>query len=433
MTKLQLSATWLLRLEQCSTLFVGYSGGLDSTVLLHLLSLQTSLRGKLVAVHINHGISPNALAWQQHCEQFCLHAGIPYVARSVDFDRSANVEEQARDARYAVFSSLLTANDGLLLGHHQDDQAETVLLQLFRGAGIDGLAAMQDIGQIGPGVLLRPLLSCSRNELHNYADQHQLHWINDESNGDIKYSRNYLRQHILPLLAKRWPGIAGNLSRTAAHCAHAKTNLEALALIDCNDLNLTEPCLPLHSFENFSEARLVNILRLWLRKNQIQQPSADIMQRIVHEVCYASPGAMPIVSWNDMQIRRYQQALYLDRNRVIALPKSISWEHFPLPLDVAAGYMRITAKNTTPGLSIPDNADISVAFRQGGERLVWHGQTKELKKLFQEWGVAPWLRNRIPLVYINGELAVIVGYAISDLFFSATSSSAWSLDCSFTA
>nr|WP_284498321.1 tRNA lysidine(34) synthetase TilS [Legionella maioricensis] len=408
-------------------LIVGFSGGLDSTVLLHLLASHSSLCPKLIAVHINHGISSNAEYWQKHCEQFCLNSGIDFISHAVEFDRSANIEEGARIARYTVFSSLLTTQDCLILAHHRDDQAETVLLQLFRGAGVDGLAAMSDLSTWGVGTLARPLLSYSREQLEHYAASHQLKWIEDESNQEISYSRNYLRHQIMPLLLKKWPGVVGNIARTALHCQQAKANLDELAIHDDQELLTATNSLFIEPLKKLSIERITNVLRVWLKKNQVQLPSTLTFQRLIHEVLFASSDAAPVVSWNEIQVRRYQQYLYLDKKKVISLPHCIEWTEFPLPLVLTEYNFSLMAKKVNQGLIVPQNAKVEIKFRRGGEQFYWHGQTKQLKKLFQEWGVPPWLRDTIPLIYINDQFAAVVGYAVSDLFFTHNSSDSWLL------
>lgn len=425
MTKLLLNSEWIARLSNFTHLFVGFSGGLDSTVLLHVLASHSSLRDKLIAVHINHGISPNSQYWQNHCEQFCQNLGIDFISHFVEFDRSANIEEQARIARYVVFSSLLTVQDCLILAHHRDDQAETLLLQLFRGAGIDGLAAMTELGSLGLGTIARPLLSSSREQLEHYASKHELKWIEDESNQETKYSRNYLRHHIIPLLQEKWPGVVANLARTATHCQQAKTNLEELAIHDSPELLLPKGSLFIEPLKSLSFERISNVLRLWLKKNQIQLPSTVTLQRLIHEVILASPDATPLVSWDEIQVRRYKQHLCLDRIDLINLPSCIEWTNFPSPLVLEEYNIHLIAKKENQGLMIPQDAKVFIRFRQGGEQFCWHGQSKQLKKLFQEWEIPPWRRETIPLIYLNEQLAAVVGYAVSDLFFSCNSSQAW--------
>ncbi|WP_045094964.1 tRNA lysidine(34) synthetase TilS [Legionella fallonii] len=434
-----LTSEWIERLGQFTKLIVGFSGGLDSTVLLHVLSSHTLLRHRLTAIHIHHGISVNAEYWQRHCEQFCRNLNIPFFARTVQFDRSANIEEGARVARYAVFTSLLSANDCLLLGHHMDDQAETVLLQLFRGAGVDGLAAMTECGELGLGTMARPFLAYTRTHLEEYAKSHGLEWIDDESNQEIKYSRNYLRHEIMPLLMKKWPGVIGNIARTAAHCQQAKANLDALAEYDSQGIALANNSLSITPLKKLSFERVTNILRVWLKKNQVQMPSTLTFQRLIHEVIFANSDASPEVSWENIIVRRYQQCLYINQRELESHPKntrfsrdepcnkSIIWSDFPQPLLLAELNICLIAKQTKQGLVIPERANIIVQFRQGGEQIRLHGQTKQLKKLFQEWAVPPWQRDTIPLIYINDQLAVVVGYAVSDAFYSKSAAHAWEL------
>ncbi|MFI4918527.1 MAG: tRNA lysidine(34) synthetase TilS [Legionellales bacterium] len=425
MTKLLLSPQWLLRLEKHSKLIVGFSGGLDSTVLLHLLASHTLLRHKLVAVHVNHGISMNAPLWQNHCAQFCVQVGVDFIAQAVEFDRLANVEEGARIARYGVFSSMLTAHDCLILAHHLNDQAETVLLQLFRGAGVDGLAAMAEFSDLASGSLARPLLTHFRADLEHYAAGHQLHWIEDESNADVRFSRNYLRQQVMPLLIEKWPGVVAAVARTATHCRQAKANLDNLAIIDEQTWSLPINTLSMEPLKALNDDRIANTLRYWLKKNQVQLPSTAILHCLIHEVIRASSDATPVVSWDKVQVRRYQQQLYLDRKKSTDLQQCIDWTAFPQPLNIIAASMVVCAQQANHGLFVPEGAKIQIKFRQGGEVLKWHGQTKKLKKLVQEWAIPPWLREQIPLLYINDQLAAVIGYAVSDAFFSPHASNAW--------
>ncbi|MBI2785191.1 MAG: tRNA lysidine(34) synthetase TilS [Legionella longbeachae] len=434
MIKPLLSSSWFSRLSHFNKLIVGFSGGLDSTVLLHVLASQPTLFSKLVAVHVNHGISANASSWQKNCEQFCQNSGIPFIAYSVQFDRSANIEERGRIARYEVFSSLITEKDCLILGHHLNDQAETVLLQLFRGSGVDGLAAMSDFSQLGRGVLTRPFLNHSREHLEHYANLHQLSWIEDESNLNTNYSRNFLRMQIIPLLKSKWPGVEGNIARAAIHCQQAKKNLDTLAVIDFSmeekKTGLLAPVdfqktLAIDAVSKLSFERIVNVLRFWLKNNQIQMPSTATFSRLIHEVIYANHDAAPEVCWGDILVRRYQRHLFLDKKNKADLPSCVEWSGFPLTLILGISEINLTARKAKQGLVIPPKAKIFVKFRTGGEEFFWHGQTKRLKKLFQDWGIPPWLRERIPLVYFDDKLAAVVGYAMSDLFFDKESADAW--------
>lgn len=416
MSKHLLSPEWISTLNKFNTLYLGFSGGLDSTVLLHALATALKCRTRLKAVHVNHGISPNALLWQAHCKQFCLEHNIDCITRQVEIDRSANVEERARHARRAVFSSLIMPQDALVLAHHQDDQAETLLLQLVRGAGIDGLAAMSDSSSFEKGAMLRPFLSLTRHALEQYAKEHQLNWVEDESNADSKYSRNYIRHQIMPLLKDKWPGVVGNLAQAAAHCGEAKTNLEALAQIDLQHKALGE-CLSIRALKHLSYERTANVLKVWLKKNQVLLPSTQTFRRIYTDVMLAKEDALPVVSWGSVLIKRYQDTLYIEKQEAEVPLVSIQWTEFPKPLKIGPLSMQLSATQSSAGLKIPSGACIEVRFRQGGEHLIWHGQTKSLKKLMQAWKIAPWLRQKWPLIYVDNQLAAVVGFAVSDLFF----------------
>ncbi|MCW8386093.1 tRNA lysidine(34) synthetase TilS [Fluoribacter dumoffii] len=424
-----LSTEWFSRLSHFSKLFVGFSGGLDSTVLLHVLACHPALFAKIVAVHVNHGISARASLWQQHCQQVCDLLNIPLIAHSVEFERSANIEEGARIARYDFFSSLMKEQDCLLLGHHMDDQAETVLLQLFRGAGVDGLAAMSELSAFGPGEIARPFLSHSREQLEHYAVQHQISWIEDESNQDVNYSRNYLRHQIIPLLKRKWTGVAGNIARTALHCQQAKRNLDVLAAQDAlapeNPNSLTQNSLLITPLKELNRDRMANVLRMWLKNNRVQLPSTVTFERLIDEMIFARSDAIPQVSWGDVTVRRYQDHLYLVRKNKNKLPPSLEWGAFPSPLIIIDARIHLQAKKHNPGLLIPPGTKIYVRFRVGGEKIVWRGQTKQLKKLFQEWGIPPWIREQTPLIYFDDTLAAVAGYAMSDLFFSQEANDTW--------
>jgi len=420
-TECLLAPDWINQLTAFDRLVVGFSGGLDSTVLLHSLAAYPELRGKLYAVHIHHGLSVNADGWEAHCQQFCAARAIPFITRRVDFPRAANIEEGARTARYQVFSTLIADNDGLLLGHHGDDQAETLLLQLLRGAGVDGMAAMTAVKPLAKGKLLRPFLSHTRQTLETYARLHNLHWIEDESNQDRAFSRNYLRHQVMPLLREKWPGAVTNLMRSADHCQQAKNNLEALALIDCLDLAKKSDTLPMSLLTTLSYARLSNVLRVWLKNNAVRMPSAKVFDRLINEVVFAAIDASPCVQWDNVVIKRYQQTLHLLQKKSISPAVNMEWKNFPEPIQLEIGCLQATV--VEGGLQVPVGGRVHVRFRQGGELFHWRGQTKQLKKLLQQWQVPPWQRDILPLIFIDDCLAAVVGFAISDYFYHPTTPS----------
>ncbi|MDP1604751.1 MAG: tRNA lysidine(34) synthetase TilS [Legionella sp.] len=428
MTEL-LTDDWLERLRSCNRLFIAYSGGLDSTVLLHALVREPLLVKKISAVHVNHGLSDNADTWNVHCQQMCDTLNVPLIVRKVSINRSANVEAQARTARYAVFRSLVDENDGLLLGHHLNDQAETVLLQLFRGAGVGGLAAMAGMKKFAKGQIFRPFLHLSRQSLSTYAMNHHLSWINDESNTDCNFSRNFLRHDVIPLLQTRWPGVMTNLARTASHCRDAQKQLNDLAAIDYPALDESRNKLLIMPLKSLSYSRINNVLQSWLKKNAVRMPDTATFNRLVPEVILAKQNADPEIAWDGYCVRRYQETLYLLKKTHENQRAPVEWLSFPKPLLLSSG--TLCASLSKQGVTLPPKSTIQIRFRQGGEVFCWHGQTKSLKKLLQEWQIPPWQRDHIPLVYINEQLAAVVGYAVSDIFYNASSGNTYqiTLDC----
>lgn len=423
-----LNEKWLSELRHYTRLYVGFSGGLDSTVLLHRLTTSPSIASKTIAIHINHGLSSKAQDWQHHCKMVCQKWNVPLITQKVSFNHDANIEERARQARHAVFSSLIKTNEALLLGHHQDDQAETVLLQLFRGAGIEGLSAMIDCQVFSQGWLLRPLLAYPRKVLESYACSSGLSWVDDESNKDCRYSRNFLRQQVIPLIKTRWPGVDANLTRTATHCQQAQMNLDELACLDHLRLKHHTNTLSLLPLSGLTTSRKKNILRVWLKRNTLCVPDTTVFDRLIPEVIEAKEDSNPKLVWGNYYIRRYKQTLYLlEATNEGSLP-TISWLNFPHLLMLPHHLGRLKALSASQGLVIPKGSRIDVCFRQGGERFYWHGQTKALKKLFQQWHIPPWLRNLIPLIYINQELAAVVGYAIGDRFYQSSTKHSYHIE-----
>lgn len=275
------------------SLVVGYSGGLDSTVLLH--ALHRLERWPVAAWHVHHGLSPHADAWAAHCQAQAHAWGVPCAVRHVEVarDSGAGLEAAARAARHVALAEAMDtgAGDWLLLAHHQGDQAETVLNNLLRGAGVLGLAGMAERS----GRVLRPLLGIARPELHEYAVQHDLRWIEDESNGDEHYTRNWLRRRVLPLLTERFPRAGARLSASAAHAAEAQGLLDQLAAIDAGAVDGAAPRfpLPLATLRGLTPARATNLLRVALAAAGLQAPSAVRLSEFVRQCREAGPDRHP--------------------------------------------------------------------------------------------------------------------------------------------
>ncbi len=404
---------------------VAYSGGCDSHVLLHALA---SIRDQLSvtqisALHINHGLADEADLWAAHCEKVATELGVAFQAVSVDGMgvRGESPEAAARRARYHVFEQLMAEGDGLLLAHHEDDQAETLLLQLFRGAGVRGLAAMPRYAAFSEGWLGRPLLGVSRRHLRDYANDAGLNWIEDPGNQSQDFDRNFLRHKIIPELLPRWPALSQTLARVARHQSAASHLLDELAAADMEALAGSRPgCLSICTLTALSRERQDNVLRYWIRVLGVSLPSCVQLQRIHAEVLSAREDAQPQVGWADSVVRRYRDNLYLlpaEMGGGSQDREPLAWD-FKNNLDLPDGRRLKLERRQGVGLkaSLQSRTDVSVRFRQGGEvcRPLGRGQTHRLKTLWQEWGVPPWERNRVPLIYAGEEIAQVVGYCICE-------------------
>lgn len=405
---------------QC--LRVAYSGGVDSHSLLHALGALRLARPDLVlgALHVHHGLSPNADRWADHCRATCDALGIPCEVIRV---RAApgpgeSPEAAARAARYAAFAARVETGDWLLTAHHCDDQAETLLLQLLRGAGVRGLAAMARSAPFGAGRLLRPLLDFTRAEIEAYARRHRLVWIEDESNLDPGFDRNLLRQEIMPRLRARWPAAATTIARSASHCAEAQQLLDELAREDLRTLATEDPAaLSVPGLAGMLAHRQRNVLRHWIVQAGHDLPDTRVLERIIGELIPAAPDALPCVAWSDTEVRRYRSRFYLMRRLKPHDPAQIiPWDDLSAPLHIDSIDKTLRAAEVFGGGGIElvhqQGLSVTIRFRRGGERCRLPGKThhQELKKLFQERGVPPWLRERIPLIHAGEQLVAVVGY-----------------------
>lgn len=408
------------QLAPSSRLCVAYSGGLDSSVLLHLLSRLQQQRPTLAirAIYIHHGLSPNALVWQQHCARQCAKLQLPFSSYQLQLpnDSDQSLEELAREARYQQLQQALQQEECLLTAHHADDQAETVLLQLLRGAGLPGLAAMPAARQLGEHRLLRPLLSYTREQLYAYAQQHDLEWIEDESNTNTQFDRNYLRQQVMPLLKARWPALASTLSRSAQHLAQAQQLLHLQAEQDCAPLIGSGGQLCLQGLLRLPFAHQQAAVRHWIARRGLRLPSTQQLHQIFSVLIPARQDAQPSVRLGAWQVRRFRHALYLQALVPARTATQYHWDvQQPLVLEQGVGTLHAT-KILGGGLRLESEQPAYVVrFRRGGERIKPAGAacTYPLKKLLQAAGVPTWQRDFIPLIYQGDTLVMVVGYWIS--------------------
>lgn len=407
----------LARHSPSSHYWIAYSGGLDSRVLLHLCAELQQQRPDLnfTAIHVHHGLQAAADHWADICRATCEAEGIAFRLARVDARPrpGQSPEEAARTARYNALREALAPGDILLTAQHRDDQAETLLLQLLRGAGLAGLAAMPERAEFAPGFLLRPLLEFSRRELQDYAAAQGLAWVEDPSNLDPAYDRNFIRNQVMPLLAERWPSVSATLSRSAKHCADAESSLNALARdLYRTVLNPARNTLQVDKLLECSGTDRRLVVREWLKAEGFRMPSAKVLEQVMKDCLAAAPDRQPVVRWSEGEIRRFRQELYLlTPARPFDTARRLAWDgQTPLILPDDNGEL---AAAVATGTGIAPNlwhrAKISVRYRQGGETLrpAGRGETHELKKLFQEAGLPPWIRERTPLVYLDDRLAAV--------------------------
>lgn len=271
------------------TVTVGYSGGLDSTVLLHASNHHAADAGlRLSALHVHHGLSPNADAWADSCGRVCEQLGIPLIVRRVEVPARSGegIEAAARRLRHKALAE--HSADWILLAHHADDQAETVLHNLLRGSGVRGAAAMAE----ARGRILRPLLGLGRDELEAYAGSRGLSWVDDESNFDLRYTRNFLRREILPAIKARFPRAGEHLAAAATHFGEAEGLLDDLAALDLGTRRPEFP-LPLALLRQLSDARARNLLRAMLAWHKLQPPDERRLREFVRQLRTAANDRHP--------------------------------------------------------------------------------------------------------------------------------------------
>lgn len=413
MTTLTLN-TSLLNANQ---ILVAFSGGLDSTVLLHQLVQwrtqhpEVSLR----AIHIHHGLSPHADEWVTHCESICAQWQVPLVVERVQLqDDGSGIEAQARRARYQAFEQTLLSNEILMTAQHLDDQCETFLLALKRGSGPAGLSAMGESSPFAGTRLIRPLLTQTREELEKWARTHALSWIEDESNQVDAYDRNFLRLRIIPLLQQRWPHFAEATARSASLCAEQESLLDELLAQDLADCVTAQGTLRLEPLMMKSDVRRAALLRRWLAGLNAPMPSRDALERIWQEVALAREDAVPRLCFGGYEIRRYQSQLWWVKSVVGQSETVIPWSCTKTPLVLPAGLGTV--------LLLPDgelrkpraNETVSIRFKAPGLlHIVGRNGGRKLKKIWQEQGIPPWRRDTTPLLFYGDTLIAAAGVFVT--------------------
>tara|TARA_B100001250_G_scaffold414562_1_gene453899 strand:+ start:2030 stop:3364 length:1335 start_codon:yes stop_codon:yes gene_type:complete len=418
--KIEASLQQSISLNNTKTINIAYSGGLDSTVLLYAISrldLQVSIR----AIHINHQIDSESSSWENFCRDNCKKLNIEFASKvvSLKLENKGNIEERAREARYTFFKEELSNSDLLITAHHADDQLETFLYRFLRGSGVKGLRGILDYNNFGKGFLVRPLLDTTKSEIKYIAKEWKLQWIDDPSNKDISFDRNYLRHQVIPLIYSRWPSSSVIAARASKQMRDAEELLNILADLDL-ELIPDKKRIPVELIKMHSEARSNNLLRKVLVDLDLPTPSSAQLKELYDALYVLRPDAETQVKWKGLEARVFKDILYLFKpiddvssNNIGVISKGKKWIS---PL----GELYL---EKTSGSGIPDswvNKGLEIRFREGGEKikLINTHQHKTLKNLFQSKSIVPWMRNRIPLIYYEDQLVAIANLWTSDIINS---------------
>jgi len=421
-------------------LLAGVSGGVDSVVLLDCLRrVSRKLRVRVAVLHINHRLSPNAGRWDAFCRRLCRTQGIPYSSVTVKIARGGNLEAAARAARYAVFDRQRT--DYLVLAQHRDDQVETLLLQLLRGAGVRGLAAMPLLRKVEGGrrkaevkrgrtdhpssfishpSILRPLLDVTRAEILEYARKRRLEWIEDESNASVDFRRNFLRHEVLPVIARRFPSYRTTVARSARHLAEAGELLDELAAQDATG-SFDGVTLAVAALGRLPSARARNLLRFFLARSGVVMPNVERLEEALRQALTARQDARVAVALDDSVLRRYAGRLHVvPVSRPLPRGYVRRW-HGELEIELPEfGGVLLLQRTRDHGISLARlrAQPVTIRSRQGGERLQPDPSRprRSLKNLLQEAHVAPWQRDRLPLIYCGNALVWVPEVGVDSAF-----------------
>jgi len=439
-------------------IIIAYSGGVDSQVLLVALATlkqREQLSNNIVVCHVNHGLSPNADSWQAFAQQQCDRYSLPLITRKLQLKKQPqqSLEAIARDARYQVLIQASIEPAFIVTGHHLNDQTETFLLALKRGSGLKGLSAMPENSVLAQHNLLRPLLSVSRDEILSYAQQHELSWIEDESNTDEHYDRNFLRHQIIPALSERWPSINKTIARSARHCFEAQQLLNELAEQDLTVCQTAPDKLSIVKLNSLSEARLKNLLRHFLANHQLLMPTGQQLAQICQQL-NANNDKSPVIQLANCCLRRFQHELYLTH----IYQDISSWQH-TIDVDTLATEpsVSVALPDQLGAVSISTNSNTSntdttwqTAIKQPNVRQLvtirfghnnptclpeYRQHSRSLKKVLQELAIPPWQRKRLPFIFYDDELVAVVGHFVCQGYLADNADSdyfiSWQSELSF--
>lgn len=420
------------KINKYSNFLLAYSGGLDSTVLLdQLIKLRDfyNLNLKIRAIHINHGINAESDNWVQHCQKKCNYYKIPLLIKYINLDIKKNIEKEARLKRYNIFEKTLKKEEILLTAHHLIDQCETVLLALKRGSGIVGLSGIPYTRKIGKNLLLRPFLDKTKTELKQWALKYKLSWIEDSSNNDIKYDRNFLRNIILPVIFKKWPSFYLNVNRSSEICREQENLLNELLLPILDKMINNDGSLSTDNFDKMSHAYRNFVLRKWIINKVKIIPSRNFINILWKEVINSKPDASPKLNIQKYEIRRYRKNIYLIKKYISLKNYIIIWKNPRKNLLLPQNLGSLCINNKGMKIRKPLlNEIINIRFQCNNKVDVCNFfKRKKIKKIWQENNVPIWERNRIPMLFYNKELIAVIGFFVTKKGFCVNKNYSWKI------
>lgn len=407
-----------------SPLVAGFSGGLDSTLLCESL-IRAGVRDRLLLVHVDHQLHPDSSHWAQLCADYARQRDLPFRGVRVRIPGRGNLEEQARRVRRRALLGELPAGGALLLAHHADDQAETLLLRLMRGAGVQGMAGMDEYVEWQGHPVLRPFIGVDRATLEKQARAWGLSWIEDPANRDERFDRSFLRRRVMPLLEERWSGVPARLGAAASAFGESGQLLDERAAEDFRDCRGQGDCLELAGFEALSTARRRNLLHWWLRRRGMRSPGRRLLARLDDEVLGAAADRQPRLAWREGCFARHAGRLYLLSPRELeAGPAAVSWSPEEQPrIRFGPGWLGMLEPPAGEAwcLALPgEPAGFRVATARGGEQLRIGGMHRRLVELWRQRQVPPWRRAQLPLFFHGDELVAAAGAGVDDRWHPAS-------------
>ena len=407
-------------------LVLGYSGGLDSSVLLSALC-RAGLADRLLAVHVHHGLHGDADQWLAHCRRQAERAGVDFIAERVDVAGKGNLEQRARRARRQALLGHVGEQDALLLAHHRQDQAETLMLRLLRGAGARGLAAMAPVQCWRGRDIYRPLLAVSRADLENAAALWQLPWIDDPANDQMHFDRNFLRHRVMPVVTERWSEAAKSMQLSASVLAEQAELLDELAWQDFVGCDGAGDNLALAGWSELSPARRRNLIYGWCRRPGIRPPPVDRVARIDTELMPAAEDRQPEICWPDGALRRYRQRLWLLSP---SAREPLAGSHLWRPAEQSqfcVGQVLVRLAETGELVLKATGQPLQIRAAEGGERILLRGHHRQVSELWRIAGIPPWQRQRLPLFFIGDELVAAAAIGVADDWSAAPGEAAYRL------